>query len=134
MVKALADRFAEAYAEFLHKKVRTEYWGYANQENLSNEELIAEKYKGIRPAPGYPACPDHLEKKRSGIFKSRRKYRCFLTESLAMFPTASVSGYYFGSPHAKYFGLGKITEDQLKDYAERKGCSIQEAKNGCHQI
>ncbi|WP_126653388.1 methionine synthase [Chryseobacterium aureum] len=129
MVKALADRFAEAYAEFLHKKVRTEYWGYANQENLSNEELIAEKYKGIRPAPGYPACPDHLEKKTIwDLLKVEEHTGVFLTESLAMFPTASVSGYYFGSPHAKYFGLGKITEDQLKDYAARRGCSIQEAR------
>ncbi|RXM40249.1 methionine synthase [Chryseobacterium sp. CH21] len=129
MVKALADRFAEAYAEFLHKKVRTEYWGYANQETLSNEELIAEKYKGIRPAPGYPACPDHLEKKTIwDLLKVEENTGVFLTESLAMFPTASVSGYYFGSPHAKYFGLGKITEDQLKDYAARRGCSIQEAR------
>jgi 5-methyltetrahydrofolate--homocysteine methyltransferase len=129
MVKALADRFAEAYAEFLHKKVRTEYWGYANQENLSNEELIAEKYKGIRPAPGYPACPDHLEKKTIwDLLKVEENTGVFLTESLAMFPTASVSGYYFGSPHAKYFGLGRITEDQLKDYAQRRGCSIQEAR------
>ncbi|WP_213277935.1 methionine synthase [Chryseobacterium indologenes] len=129
MVKALADRFAEAYAEFLHKKVRTEYWGYANQESLSNEELIAEKYKGIRPAPGYPACPDHLEKKTIwDLLKVEENIGVFLTESLAMFPTASVSGYYFGSPHAKYFGLGKITEDQLEDYAARRSCSIQEAK------
>ncbi|RKS96121.1 methionine synthase [Chryseobacterium defluvii] len=129
MVKALADRFAEAFAEFLHKKVRTQYWGYANQENLSNEELIAEKYKGIRPAPGYPACPDHLEKKTIwDLLKVEENIGVFLTESLAMFPTASVSGYYFGSPHAKYFGLGKITEDQLKDYAARRGCSIEEAK------
>lgn len=129
MVKALADRFAEAYAEFLHKKVRTEYWGYAVQEELSNEDLIAEKYKGIRPAPGYPACPDHLEKKTIwDLLKVEENTGVFLTESLAMFPTASVSGYYFGSPHAKYFGLGKITEDQLKDYAARRGCSIQEAR------
>ncbi|MFZ4930935.1 methionine synthase [Chryseobacterium sp. Mn2064] len=129
MVKALADRFAEAYAEFLHKKVRTEYWGYATQEELSNDELIAEKYKGIRPAPGYPACPDHLEKKTIwDLLKVEENTGVFLTESLAMFPTASVSGYYFGSPHAKYFGLGKITEDQLKDYAARRGCSIQEAR------
>lgn len=129
MVKALADRFAEAYAEFLHKKVRTEYWGYAVQEELSNEDLIAEKYKGIRPAPGYPACPDHLEKKTIwNLLKVEENTGVFLTESLAMFPTASVSGYYFGSPHAKYFGLGKITEDQLKDYADRRSCSIQEAQ------
>lgn len=129
MVKALADRFAEAYAEFLHKKVRTEYWGYANQENLSNEELIAEKYKGIRPAPGYPACPDHLEKHAIwDLLKVEEEIGVYLTESLAMFPTAAVSGYYFGSPHAKYFGLGKIAEDQLKDYSERKGISLQEAR------
>lgn len=129
MVKALADRFAEAYAEFLHKKVRTEYWGYANQENLSNEELIAEKYKGIRPAPGYPACPDHLEKHAIwDLLKVEENIGVYLTESLAMFPTASVSGYYFGSPHAKYFGLGKIAEDQLKDYSVRKGISLQEAR------
>lgn len=129
MVKALADRFAEAYAEFLHKKIRTEYWGYANQENLTNEELIAEKYKGIRPAPGYPACPDHLEKHTIwDLLKVEENIGVYLTESLAMFPTASVSGYYFGSPHAKYFGLGKIAEDQLKDYSERKGISLQEAK------
>ena len=129
MVKALADRFAEAYAEFLHKKVRTEYWGYANQENLTNEELIAEKYKGIRPAPGYPACPDHLEKHAIwDLLKVEENIGVYLTESLAMFPTASVSGYYFGSPHAKYFGLGKIAEDQLKDYSVRKEISLQEAR------
>ncbi|MCX8525133.1 methionine synthase [Chryseobacterium formosus] len=129
MVKAIADRFAEAYAEFLHKKVRTEYWGYANQENLSNEELIAEKYKGIRPAPGYPACPDHLEKHAIwDLLNVEEEIGVYLTESLAMFPTAAVSGYYFGSPHAKYFGLGKISEDQLKEYAVRKGISLQEAR------
>ncbi|MCX8532038.1 methionine synthase [Chryseobacterium luquanense] len=129
MVKAIADRFAEAYAEFLHKKVRTEYWGYANQENLSNEELIAEKYKGIRPAPGYPACPDHLEKHAIwDLLNVEEEIGVYLTESLAMFPTAAVSGYYFGSPHAKYFGLGKISEDQLKEYSVRKGISLQEAR------
>ncbi|MCU7614134.1 methionine synthase [Chryseobacterium sp. GMJ5] len=129
MVKALADRFAEAYAEFLHKKVRTEYWGYANQENLSNEDLIAEKYKGIRPAPGYPACPDHLEKHAIwNLLHVEENIGVYLTESLAMFPTASVSGYYFGSPHAKYFGLGKIAEDQLKEYSKRKEIPLQEAR------
>ncbi len=129
MVKAIADRFAEAHAEFLHKKVRTEYWGYANQENLSNEDLIAEKYKGIRPAPGYPACPDHLEKHAIwDLLKVEENIGVYLTESLAMFPTAAVSGYYFGSPHAKYFGLGKISEDQLKEYSVRKGISLQEAR------
>ncbi|MCI3937619.1 methionine synthase [Chryseobacterium aahli] len=129
MVKAIADRFAEAYTEFLHKKVRTEYWGYANQENLSNEDLIAEKYKGIRPAPGYPACPDHLEKHAIwDLLKVEENIGVYLTESLAMFPTAAVSGYYFGSPHAKYFGLGKISEDQLKEYSVRKGISLKEAR------
>ena len=129
MVKAIADRFAEAYAEFLHKKVRTEYWGYANQENLSNEDLIAEKYKGIRPAPGYPACPDHLEKHAIwDLLNVEEEIGVYLTESLAMFPTAAVSGYYFGSPHAKYFGLGKISEDQLKEYSIRKGISLKEAR------
>ena len=129
MVKAIADRFAEAYAEFLHKKVRTEYWGYANQENLSNEDLIAEKYKGIRPAPGYPACPDHLEKHAIwDLLKVKENIGVYLTESLAMFPTAAVSGYYFGSPHAKYFGLGKITEEQVKEYSERKGISLRDRR------
>ncbi len=129
MVKAIADRFAEAYAEFLHKKVRTEYWGYANQESLNNDELIAERYKGIRPAPGYPACPDHLEKHAIwDLLKVEENIGVYLTESLAMFPTAAVSGYYFGSPHAKYFGLGKITEEQVKEYSARKGISLREAK------
>lgn len=129
MVKALADRFAEAFAEFLHKKVRTEIWGYTSDENLKNEDLISEKYKGIRPAPGYPACPDHLEKKTIwDLLKVKENIGVELTESLAMFPTAAVSGYYFGSPHAKYFGLGKITEDQLKDYAERKNIDLDFAR------
>jgi 5-methyltetrahydrofolate--homocysteine methyltransferase len=109
--------------------------GICQSGKFKQRRLIAEKYKGIRPAPGYPACPDHLEKKTIwDLLKVEENTGVFLTESLAMFPTASVSGYYFGSPHAKYFGLGKITEDQLKDYADRRGCSIQEAKNGCHQI
>jgi len=129
MVKALADRFAEAFAEFLHWKVRTEIWGYASDENLENEDLISEKYKGIRPAPGYPACPDHLEKKTIwNLLKVKENIGVELTESLAMFPTAAVSGYYFGSLHAKYFGLGKITEDQLKDFAERKNIDLDFAK------
>ncbi|MGC4127997.1 MAG: methionine synthase [Bergeyella sp.] len=129
MVKALADRFAEAFAEFLHKKVRTEIWGYASDENLKNEDLISEKYKGIRPAPGYPACPDHTEKLTIWeLLKVKENIGVELTESLAMFPTASVSGYYFGSPHAKYFGLGKITEDQLKDYAKRKNEDLETAR------
>jgi len=129
MVKALADRFAEAFAEFLHKKVRTEFWGYSYDENLNNEDLISEKYKGIRPAPGYPACPDHLEKTTIWeLLKVKENIGVELTSSLAMFPTAAVSGYYFGSPHSKYFGLGKITEDQLKDYAERKNIDLELAR------
>ena len=129
MVKALADRLAEAFAEFLHKKVRTEIWGYSNDENLENEDLISEKYVGIRPAPGYPACPDHLEKTTIWeVLKVKENLGLELTESLAMFPTASVSGYYFANPKAKYFGVGKITEDQLKDYAERKNIDLEFAR------
>ena len=129
MVKALADRLAEAYAEFLHHKVRTEIWAYDNQESLSNEDLIAEKYKGIRPAPGYPACPDHTEKSTIWeLLNVKENIGVILTESLAMWPTAAVSGYYFGNPQAKYFGLGKIDEDQLKDYATRKGIPLDEAR------
>lgn len=129
MIKALADRLAEAFAEYLHKKVRTKYWGYAINEDLSNEELIKESYKGIRPAPGYPACPDHLEKLTIWeVLQVEEKIGVKLTESLAMWPAASVSGYYFGNAKARYFGLGKIKEDQVKDYAERKGISFEEAK------
>jgi 5-methyltetrahydrofolate--homocysteine methyltransferase len=129
MVKALADRLAEAFAEYLHKEVRTRHWGYASQENLSNYELIAENYEGIRPAPGYPACPDHLEKKTIWeLLNVEDNIGVRLTESLAMWPAASVSGYYFANPEAKYFGLGKITHDQVSDFAERKGISLQEAE------
>ena len=129
MVKAIADRLAEAFAEYLHKKVRTEIWGYSSDEHLENEDLISEKYVGIRPAPGYPACPDHLEKTTIWeVLKVKENIGLELTESLAMFPTASVSGYYFANPKAKYFGVGKITEDQLKDYAERKNVDLELAK------
>ena len=129
MIKALADRLAEAFAEYLHQQVRKKYWGYASNENLNNEELISESYKGIRPAPGYPACPDHLEKKTIWeLLKVEENIGVKLTESLAMWPAASVSGYYFGNKEAKYFGLGKITEDQLKDYANRRGISEHEAR------
>ncbi len=129
MIKAIADRLAEAFAEYLHKEVRTSYWSYAKKENLSNEDLIKESYKGIRPAPGYPACPDHLEKKTIwNLLEVEQKIGVKLTESLAMWPAASVSGYYFGNPEAKYFGLGKITEDQLKDYAKRRRISESEAR------
>ena len=129
MIKAIADRLAEAFAEYLHHQVRTKYWGYAADENFSNDELILEKYEGIRPAPGYPACPDHLEKITIWeLLKVEENIGVYLTDSLAMFPTAAVSGYYLGSPHSKYFGVGKITEDQVKDYAKRKGISLDEAK------
>ena len=129
IVKALADRLAEAFAEFLHHKVRTEIWGYAENENLENEDLIAEKYLGIRPAPGYPACPDHLEKLTIWeLLKVKENIGLELTDSLAMFPTAAVSGYYFGNPKAKYFGVGKISEDQLNDYAKRKGVDLEFAR------
>ncbi len=128
MIKALADRLAEAFAEYLHKEVRTKHWNYASEDHLTNEDLIAESYKGIRPAPGYPACPDHLEKKTIwDILKVEETIGVKLTESLAMWPAASVSGYYFANPEAKYFGLGKITEDQLDDYAKRRGISKEDA-------
>ncbi|MDP5231909.1 MAG: dihydropteroate synthase [Cellulophaga sp.] len=128
LVKALADRLAEAYAEYLHKEVRTKYWGYASNETLSNEDLINENYKGIRPAPGYPACPDHLEKLTIWeLLDVENKIGVKLTESLAMWPASSVSGYYFANPEARYFGLGKIKEDQVEDFAKRKGISLEEA-------
>jgi len=129
MIKALADRLAEAFAEYLHEKIRTEYWGYANNENLSNEDLIKENYKGIRPAPGYPACPDHLEKLTIWeLLQVKQTIGVELTESLAMWPAASVSGYYFGNEKSKYFGVGKITEEQLKDFAKRKNMDVATAK------
>ena len=129
MIKALADRLAEAFAEYLHEEVRKEYWGYAENEQLSNDELIREKYKGIRPAPGYPACPDHLEKITIWeVLEVEEKIGVTLTESLAMWPAASVSGYYFAHPEARYFGLGKIKEDQLNDYAKRKGIDLEKAR------
>jgi 5-methyltetrahydrofolate--homocysteine methyltransferase len=125
MLKALADRLAEALAEFMHAEVRIKYWGYAENEVLSNEDVIAEKYRGIRPAPGYPACPDHQEK--IGLFQllnATEVTGISLTESLAMLPTASVSGWYFGHPDAKYFGLGKISQEQIEDVAKRKGVPV----------
>jgi 5-methyltetrahydrofolate--homocysteine methyltransferase len=129
LIKALADRLAEAFAEYLHKKVRTEYWGYAASEILSIEALIKEGYKGIRPAPGYPACPDHTEKLTIWeLLKVKETIGVELTESLAMWPAASVSGYYFGNENAKYFGLGKITEEQVKDFAVRKNMDFETAK------
>ena len=128
MVKALADRLAEAYAEYLHKIVRTKYWGYSPDEKFNNDDLIKEKYTGIRPAPGYPACPDHLEKQTIwNILNVEKNIGVSLTESLAMWPAASVSGYYFANPSAKYFGLGKISKDQVQDYANRKKITLESA-------
>lgn len=129
MAKALADRLAEAFAERMHEMVRKEYWGYANDESLTNEDLIKEKYAGIRPAPGYPACPDHTEKATLfNLLAAENKIGLKLTESFAMYPAAAVSGFYFAHPQARYFGLGKITKDQVEDYATRKKISIEEAE------
>jgi 5-methyltetrahydrofolate--homocysteine methyltransferase len=129
MLKALADRLAEAFAELMHKKVRTELWGYAADENLSNEELIKEKYQGIRPAPGYPAQPDHTEKITLWkLLDVEKNTGITLTESLAMYPTAAVSGLYFAHPDAHYFSVGKIQRDQVEDYAKRKNMSVNEVE------
>ena len=129
MIKALADRLAEAFAEYLHEKVRKQYWGYATSEVLSSEELIKESYKGIRPAPGYPACPDHTEKTTIWeLLSVKETIGVELTDSLAMWPAASVSGYYFANEEAKYFGLGKITEEQVKDFSVRKNMDFEVAK------
>ncbi len=127
MVKALADRFAEAFAERMHERVRKEFWGYEPEENLSSEDLIREKYTGIRPAPGYPACPDHTEK--ITLFKmldAEKEIGVKLTENLAMYPAAAVSGFYFSHPDSRYFGLGKIEKDQIEDLAHRKGMEVSE--------
>ena len=126
-LQALADRLAEAFAEYLHKKVRTEDWAYVASEHLSNEQLIREEYQGIRPAPGYPACPDHTEKyKLFELLDAHNNAKIILTESLAMFPASSVCGWYFAHPESKYFGVGKIEKDQVEDYTRRKGMPIEE--------
>ncbi len=133
MVQAIADRFAEAFAEYLHKKIRTKHWGYDIDEGLTNDDLIKENYKGIRPAPGYPACPDHLEKETIwSLLKVEEKIGVTLTESLAMWPAAAVSGYYFANKEAKYFGLGKITDEQVTDFSERKGITKENARKWLH--
>ncbi len=125
MLKALADRLAEAFAECMHGHVRKEFWGYAKDEKLGNEELIKESYQGIRPAPGYPACPDHTEKATLwSLLEPDKNAGMTITESFAMLPTASVSGFYFSHPDAKYFGTGKIQKDQVEDYAKRKGDDV----------
>lgn len=135
MVKALADRFAEAYAEYLHERVRKIEWGYANKETLTNDQLISEDYKGIRPAPGYPACPDHLEKQTIWkLLSVEERIGVKLTESLAMYPASSVSGYYFGHEQAKYFGISAIGEDQLTDYAQRRGMPLGEVRKWLRPI
>ncbi|MGZ3959599.1 MAG: vitamin B12 dependent-methionine synthase activation domain-containing protein, partial [Flavisolibacter sp.] len=129
LVQILADRMVEAFAECLHQRVRKEYWGYEKTEELSNEQLIREEYKGIRPAPGYPACPDHTEKtKLFSLLNVTGNIGIELTESLAMDPPASVCGWYIAHPQSHYFGLGKIGKDQLADYAARKGMSLEEAE------
>ena len=116
MLKSMADRLAEAFAECLHQRVRTDLWGYASDETLSNEEMIAEKYRGIRPAPGYPACPEHTIKGALFEFLKAEEVGMAVTESLAMLPAASVSGFYFSHPAAEYFNVGRIEGDQLEDY------------------
>jgi 5-methyltetrahydrofolate--homocysteine methyltransferase len=129
MVKALADRLAEAFAERMHQRVRTEFWGYAVDESLSNEALIAEQYQGIRPAPGYPACPDHTEKQTLfELLDAPASAGVRLTESFAMLPAASVSGLYFAHPDSRYFGVSKIERDQVRDYAARKNISVAEVE------
>ena len=134
MIKALADRLAEAFAEYMHQQVRTKYWGYANEESLDNNELIREKYQGIRPAPGYPACPDHTEKRRLfALLDVEKETGIKLTESCAMYPAASVSGYYFAHSESRYFGLGKVDKDQITDYARRKGMSVEQTERWLQQ-
>jgi 5-methyltetrahydrofolate--homocysteine methyltransferase len=129
MAKALADRLAEALAERLHERVRREFWGYAPDEALDNDAIIREKYQGIRPAPGYPACPDHTEKATLFfLLGAEERAGIRLTESFAMLPAASVSGYYFWRPEAQYFGLGRIGRDQVEDYALRKGVAVEEVE------
>jgi 5-methyltetrahydrofolate--homocysteine methyltransferase len=129
MVKALADRLAEAFAERLHERVRKELWGYAPDEALDNARLIAEAYRGIRPAPGYPACPDHTEKRTLfDLLEAESNAGVTLTESFAMNPGASVSGYYFSHPESRYFGLGRLHRDQIEDYARRKGLPLAEVE------
>ncbi len=135
MTKALADRLAEAFAEYLHEKVRKEYWEFAPEENLKSEDLIKEKYTGIRPAPGYPAQPDHTEKPIIfDLLDAEKNTSIILTESMAMLPAASVSGLYFAHPEAKYFNVGKIGKDQVIDYHKRKGMSLEETEKWLRPI
>ena len=129
MFKVLADRLAEAFTELMHERVRKEFWGYNPDENFDNDALIREEYRGIRPAPGYPACPDHTEKGLLfDLLEAPVNAGITLTESFAMAPGAAVSGFYFAHPDARYFGLGRINKDQVEDYAKRKGWGMQEAE------
>jgi 5-methyltetrahydrofolate--homocysteine methyltransferase len=129
MMKALADRLAEAFAEWMHERVRKEFWGYQPNESLDNQSLIEEEYSGIRPAPGYPACPEHTEKKTLfELLDAEKNAGIILTESFAMYPAAAVSGFYFSHPQSKYFGLGQIAKDQVEDYAQRKNMGVEEAE------
>jgi 5-methyltetrahydrofolate--homocysteine methyltransferase len=129
MLKVLADRLAEAFAERLHERVRREFWGYAPEERLTSAELIAEAYRGIRPAPGYPACPDHRAKgPLFRLLEAERNAHMKLTESYAMWPPAAVSGFYLAHPDAAYFAVGKIGRDQVEDYARRSGLTVGEAE------
>ncbi len=129
LLQSLADRLAEAFAERMHERVRTEFWAHAPDENLSNKELIQEKYDGIRPAPGYPACPDHTEKRTLfDLLDAEKHTGAELTEGWAMYPAATVAGWYFSHPKSQYFVVGKLTRDQVADYAERKGMSLAEAE------
>ena len=129
MLKALADRLAEAFAELLHAKVRKEIWGYAANEALDNDDLIFEKYQGIRPAPGYPACPEHTEKDLLwDLLEVQQNTGIWLTEAKAMVPTAAVSGFYFSHPQSSYFAVGKINKDQVEDYTKRKGMNLKDAE------
>jgi 5-methyltetrahydrofolate--homocysteine methyltransferase len=128
MLKALADRLAEAYTELLHARVRREFWGYATDERLTNDELIAEKYRGIRPAPGYPACPDHTEKGPLFELLAAERAGMRVTESYAMYPASSVSGFYLSHPQSRYFAVGKIGRDQASDYARRKNIALMDVE------
>ena len=134
MLKAIADRLAEAFAECLHQRVRRELWGYAPQEKLSTEELVAEKYLGIRPAPGYPACPEHTVKEAMFEVLQCEAIGMRLTESFAMIPAASVSGFYLAHPQSEYFNVGPIGEDQLKDYAQRSGRSEEDLRRALASV
>lgn len=129
MVKALSDRLAEAFAEYLHQQVRTKIWGYSPDENLSNDELIREKYQGTRPAPGYPACPEHTEKAKIWqLLDVENRIGMKLTDAYAMWPGASVSGWYFSHSESKYFAVAQIQKDQVEDYAKRRGMSVSEVE------